>query len=248
MTSAVHIRSLKGKRTTVPPTPGRPAANREPRSATLDAEARASHQLEMSETTEIRSICVYCGSSTGDDPAYAEAAEALGAAIARAGLQLVFGGGSCGLMGVVANTALAHGGKVTGIIPGFLDEREVALPTVSELQVVPDMHTRKRLMFEKSDAFVALPGGIGTLEELTEQLTWIQLGRHTKPLIIADVGGFWRPLLSLFAHMHNAGFIRPGYEVRYMVAERIEDVIPMLRAAPRHAKQVGEEEIIGERF
>lgn len=243
MTSAVHIRSLGRERTAAPLEPGRQTTG-----AALDARARASHQTAMSDTREIRNICVYCGSSTGDDPVYAEAAEALGAAIARAGIGLVFGGGSCGLMGVAAGAALAHGGKVTGIIPGFLDEREIALPTVSELQVVPDMHTRKRLMFEKSDAFVALPGGIGTLEELTEQLTWIQLGRHSKPLIIADIGGFWKPLLSLFAHMRNAGFIRPGYEVRYMVAERVEDVIPMLHAAASHARQEVDEKAIGQRF
>jgi uncharacterized protein (TIGR00730 family) len=184
---------------------------------------------------EIRNVCVYCGSSRGDDPRYAAAAEALGKALARADVGLVFGGGSCGLMGVVARAALAAGGRVTGIIPGFLDEREIALPGLSELVVVPDMHTRKRLMFEKSDAFVALPGGIGTLEELAEQLTWIQLGRHGKPLVIADVGGFWRPLLDLFAHMRNEGFIRTEYEVRYQVAERVEDVLPMIFAATRHA-------------
>jgi hypothetical protein len=201
----------------------------------------------MSDIRKIDRVCVYCGSSAGDDPIFAQAAEALGAALAREKMELVFGGGSCGLMGVVAGSALAHGAKVTGIIPGFLDEREVALPTVTELQVVPDMHTRKRLMFEKSDAFVALPGGIGTLEELTEQLTWIQLGRHSKPLVIADIGGFWKPLLSLFAHMRNAGFIRPGYEVRYMVAERIEDVIPMLRAT-RAPKDEGEEAGIKRHF
>ncbi|MBI3275808.1 MAG: TIGR00730 family Rossman fold protein [Methylocystis sp.] len=198
---------------------------------------------------KIRNICVYCGSSTGDDPIYAKAAEKLGVALAQAGIGLVFGGGSCGLMGVLARAALAHGGKVTGVIPGFLDETEVALRTVTELKVVSDMHTRKRLMFEKADAFIGLPGGLGTLEELTEQLTWIQLGRHAKPLVIADIGGFWRPLLSLFAHMRNAGFIRPDYEVRYMVAERIEDVLPMLRAAAQHPKkEKTAATIIGERF
>jgi uncharacterized protein (TIGR00730 family) len=197
---------------------------------------------------EIKNICVYCGSSTGDDPIYAEAAQALGAALAKAKIGLVFGGGSCGLMGAMARATLAHGGKATGIIPDFLDEREIALPGVTDLQIVPDMHTRKRLMFEKADAFVALPGGIGTLEELTEQLTWIQLGRHAKPLVIADIGGFWRPLLSLFAHMHNAGFIRPGYEVRYMVAERVEDVIPMIRAATRRPRERAETTAIVEKF
>jgi hypothetical protein len=219
----------------------------EARADALDAGAAARHHHVMSDIRKIERICVYCGSSAGDDPTFTQAAEALGAALAREKMELVFGGGSCGLMGVVARAALAHGAKVTGIIPGFLDEREVALPTVTELQVVPDMHTRKRLMFEKSDAFVALPGGIGTLEELTEQLTWIQLGRHSKPLVIADIGGFWKPLLSLFAHMHNAGFIRPGYEVRYMVAERVEDVIPMLRAV-HLPKSEGQEQDIERHF
>jgi len=182
----------------------------------------------------IGNVCVYCGSSAGVDPRYGAAAAALGRALASAGMGLVFGGGSCGLMGITARAALEAGGKVTGIIPGFLDEREIALDGLTELTVVPDMHTRKRLMFEKSDAFVALPGGIGTLEELTEQMTWVQLGRHKKPLVVADIGGFWRPLLSLLAHMRNEGFIREGYEVRYMVAERVEDIVPMLLASARH--------------
>jgi uncharacterized protein (TIGR00730 family) len=194
--------------------------------------------------SEVRSVCVYCGSSEGNDPLYAAAAEALGASLARARISLVFGGGSCGLMGVLARSVLEHGGEVAGIIPDFLDEREIALREATELHIVGDMHTRKRMMFERADAFVALPGGIGTLEELTEQLTWIQLGRHSKPLVIADIGGFWRPLLSLFAHMHNAGFIRPGYEVRYMVAERIEDVVPMIRKVARRPREEIEATIV----
>jgi hypothetical protein len=147
-------------------------------------------------------------------------------------------------MGVLARSVLEHGGDVTGVIPDFLDEREIALRESTELHIVGDMHTRKRMMFERADAFIALPGGIGTLEELTEQLTWIQLGRHAKPLVIADIGSFWRPLLSLFAHMHNAGFIRPGYEVRYMVAERIEDVVPMIRKAARRPREEIEATIV----
>lgn len=189
---------------------------------------------------KIKNICVYCGSAEGDDPRYAIAAENFGRALAKAGIGLVFGGGSCGLMGVVARSTLNAGGRVTGIIPGFLDEREIALQGLTDLIVVDDMHTRKRLMFEKSDAFVALPGGIGTLEELTEQLTWIQLGRHTKPLVIADIAGFWRPLLSLFAHMHNSGFIREGYDVRYLVAERIEDILPMIFTTARRMPEIAE--------
>jgi uncharacterized protein (TIGR00730 family) len=198
--------------------------------------------------SEINNICVYCGSSTGDDPIYLHAAETLGRAIAAQGMRLVFGGGSCGLMGAVARATLRAGGKVTGIIPHFLDEREIALEGLTELQIVQDMHTRKRLMFEKADAFVALPGGIGTLEELAEQLTWIQLGRHAKPLVIVDIGGFWRPLLALLAHMRNAGFIRAGYEVRYMVAERVEDVVPMIQTAARHAREGAVAEALDERF
>lgn len=186
--------------------------------------------------TEIKHVCVYCGSSTGEDPVFADAAEALGRAIADAGAGLVYGGGSNGLMGIVARTVLARGGHVTGIIPDFLSTKERQFKEVNELVVVPDMHTRKRLMFERADAFVALPGGIGTLEELVEQLTWVQLDQHDKPVVLADIGGFWRPLLDLLAHMRNNGFIRPDMEVRYGVAEKIADVMPMLQAhADRNA-------------
>lgn len=187
---------------------------------------------------QIKNICVYCGSSKGNAPAYAEAAEKLGFALANAGIGLVFGGGSQGLMGILARATLSAGGKVTGIIPDFLDELETTLREVTQLHIVQDMLTRKRLMFETSDAFVVLPGGIGTLEELTEQLTLTRLGRHAKPIVLIDIGGFWRPLLSLFAHMHSAGFLGPGYEIHYMVAERVEDAIPMILAV---AKRQGPE-------
>jgi len=197
---------------------------------------------------EVRNICIYCGSAEGHDPNHAMAAAALGRALAQAGIGLVFGGGACGLMGVAARAALEAGGRATGIIPEFLDAREIAMPELSELIVVPDLHTRKRLMFEKSDAFVALPGGIGTLEELAEQLTWIQLGRHRKPLVVADIGGFWRPLLGLVAHMRNEGFIRREYEVRYLVAERVEDVLPMILAAARRTPEGLETAGVTERF
>ncbi len=176
----------------------------------------------------MNNICVYCGSSAGADPAFVAAANDLGRRIGEAGLGLVYGGGANGLMGVVARATLASGGRVCGIIPEFLKQRENTLAEAQDLVVVPDMHTRKRMMFERADAFVALPGGIGTLEEVVEQLTWVQLGRHTKPVVIADIGGFWRPLLSLFAHMRNSGFIRQEFELRYLVAEKIEDVLPMI--------------------
>jgi uncharacterized protein (TIGR00730 family) len=196
----------------------------------------------------IRSICVYCGSGFGADPVFAENAAALGRAMAQQGIRLVYGGGNVGLMGTVAQATLDHGGYVTGIIPEFLKSREKLLDDVQETIVVPDMHTRKRLMFEKADAFVALPGGIGTLEELVEQMTWAQLGRHTKPILMLSTKGFWKPLLTLFAHMRDQGFIRQGLELNYLVAERVEDVIPMLEASARRIGLVGNEEMIEERF
>jgi len=179
----------------------------------------------------IEKVCVYCGAGDGDDPRFGEAADALGAALAAAKIGLVYGGGGDGLMGRVARATLKGGGAVTGIIPSFLMRKEHALVEAQELLIVKNMHERKQAMFDRADAFVALPGGIGTLEELVEQMTWAQLDRHTKPILIADVAGFWRPLLALFSHMNSAGFIRQGFELRYLVAERIGDVVPMLRAA-----------------
>ena len=183
---------------------------------------------------EIRNICVYCGSAPGDDPQFRAAAAELGAHLAHEKIGLVYGGGNNGLMGVLANSALDNGGHVIGIIPEFLKRRELGFDAAQELVTVPDMHTRKRMMFERADAFVALPGGVGTLEELVEQLTWVQLGRHKKPVILADVGGFWRPLLSLLAHMREQGFIKPEFEVRYLVAEKVGDIIEIAR----HAQQM----------
>ncbi len=189
--------------------------------------------------SQLRNVCVYCGSASGDDPLYAAAAQALGVALAQADLGLVYGGGNNGLMGVVARSVLEAGGRVTGIIPDFLEKREQMLHEAQDLVIVPDMHTRKRMMFERADAFVALPGGVGTLEELVEQLTWVQLGRHRKPVLIADVGGFWRPLLLLFAHMRDKAFIRQDTEVHYLVSEKIEDIVPMLKKATQFAAREG---------
>ena len=148
---------------------------------------------------QLRSICVYCGSGHGNDPAFTEAAVQLGRDMARAGITLVYGGGNVGLMGVVARAVLDNGGHVVGIIPEFLKAREIMIPDAQELIVVPDMHTRKRIMFDRADAFVALPGGVGTLEELVEQMTWAQLGQHKKPILLANVRNFWKPLLVLRA-------------------------------------------------
>jgi uncharacterized protein (TIGR00730 family) len=189
----------------------------------------------MTDMNKIKTVCVYCGSGPGTNPHFVEAAIAFGKALAEGGIRLVYGGGSIGLMGAVATSVLDHGGTVTGIRPGFLTARENALKRVQELIVTPDMHERKRLMFEHSDAFVALPGGIGTLEELVEQLTWQQLGRHTKPVLLANIDGFWEPLLALLAHMRATQFIRASLAVDILKAERVEDILPRLQAAAARA-------------
>ena len=191
--------------------------------------------------SKIKTICVYCGSGPGTNPRFVEAAKAFGKILADNGIRLVYGGGSIGLMGAVATSTLDHGGTVTGIIPDFLTIRENALKRVQELIVTPDMHERKRLMFENSDAFVALPGGVGTLEELDEQLTWQQLGRHSKPVLIANIEGFWEPLLSLLSHMRATQFIRPSLAVDILKAERVEDILPRLREAAARARKGSEE-------
>jgi uncharacterized protein (TIGR00730 family) len=191
----------------------------------------------MTDKNKIKTVCVYCGSGPGTNPRFVEAAKALGKALAEGGIRLVYGGGSIGLMGAVATSVLDHGGTVTGIIPDFLTIRENALKRVQELIVTPDMHERKRLMFERSDAFVALPGGIGTLEELVEQLTWQQLGRHSKPVLIANIEGFWEPLLALLAHMRATHFIRASLAVDILKAERVEDILPRLQAAAARAPE-----------
>ena len=188
-------------------------------------------------TNKIKTVCVYCGSGPGTNPRFVETAIALGKAFAENDIRLVYGGGSVGLMGAVATSVLDHGGSVTGIIPDFLTTRENALKRVQEMIVTPDMHERKRLMFERSDAFVALPGGIGTLEELVEQLTWQQLGRHAKPILLANIDGFWEPLLALLAHMRATAFIRPTLTVDILKAERVEDILPRLRAAAALASE-----------
>jgi uncharacterized protein (TIGR00730 family) len=203
--------------------------------------------MSKSGMSTIRKVCVYCGSSAGDEPQFGEAAEELGRALGAEGVGLVYGGGGEGLMGRLARATLAAGGSVTGVIPRFLIRKEHALTVAQEMVVVDTMHERKQAMFDRADAFVALPGGIGTLEELVEQLTWAQLNRHTKPILIADIGGFWRPLMSLIAHMRIEGFIREGFDLRYLVAERIEDVLPMLSAAQRRLSELEPQDAVSPR-
>ena len=189
----------------------------------------------------IRNVCVFCGSGSGKSPLFAESAQIFGKSLAEAGVGLVYGGGGLGLMGEVARAVLAHKGHVTGIIPSFLSEKERMLRDVQELIVTEDMHQRKRLMFERSDAFVALPGGIGTLEELVEQLTWSQLGRHTKPIVLANIDGFWDPLCALLDHMRTQAFIRESMAVRFITVDRAEDILPAIAAAaPEQPKENAE--------
>jgi uncharacterized protein (TIGR00730 family) len=180
----------------------------------------------------IRTICVYCGSGPGSDPAFVAAARAFGRILAKSRIGLVFGGGSVGLMGALANAVLDHGGTITGVMPQFLVNREHALNR-GEMIVTRDMHERKQRMFELADAFVALPGGVGTLEEVVEQMTWAQLGHHKKPILLASIKQFWAPLCALLDHMQALHFIRSGLDVNYLVAEQVEDILPMLIQAAR---------------
>lgn len=188
----------------------------------------------------IRSICVYCGSQPGQNPAYMEAGRALGRAMAENGLRLVYGGGTRGIMGAVSSAVLSSGGEVTGIIPEFLMDKEASrnsLGALSELIVTRDMHERKHRMFEQSDAFVTLPGGIGTLEEIVEIMTWGQLGRHRKPMVFANVGGFWDPMMELLKHMSGEGFIHTQHLVRPLVIDDISDVVPAIFKAAKAASE-----------
>jgi uncharacterized protein (TIGR00730 family) len=200
-----------------------------------------SKKRERGSSGSIRNVCVYCGSGLGKNPSYTAAARTLGAELAGHGIGLVYGGGSLGLMGEVARSTLDHGGRVTGIIPSFLTDKEQMMRDADELIVTADMHERKRIMFERSDAFVALPGGVGTLEELVEQLTWVQLGRHTKPVVVANIDGFWNPFLSLLTHMKADTFIRPGLEVSFTVVDDARAIVPAIMAAAlKHAQPVDE--------
>jgi uncharacterized protein (TIGR00730 family) len=182
-------------------------------------------------SSKIRRICVYCGSGPGVDPAFVESARAFGAILAGNNIGLIFGGGSVGMMGAIAKSVVDHGGQVTGIIPEFLVAREHAMRGADNLIVTRDMHERKRKMFEMADAFVAMPGGIGTLEEIVEQITWVQLGRHRKPILLANIKNFWDPLCALIDHMKSLEFIRDDLNFDLLVADKVEDILPLLQKA-----------------
>ena len=178
----------------------------------------------------VESVCVFCGSSDAADPAYLRAAANLGKALAAADLRLIYGGGGVGLMGACARAAHDAGGRVLGIIPDFLVGREKALESVEHV-VVANMHERKMLMFERSDAFVVLPGGVGTLEEVVELLSWRRLELHAKPVVFYNPGGFWRPLFELFQHTVDARLTPPEFMDAWTAVERIEEVTPLLQSA-----------------
>ncbi|MEJ2123486.1 MAG: TIGR00730 family Rossman fold protein [Alphaproteobacteria bacterium] len=176
-----------------------------------------------------KAICVYCGASNGVDSVFARAAKALGHVMAQENINLVYGGASVGLMGEVARAVLANSGHVTSIRPPGLPLNEAPLDEVQEYIPVDSLHERKMKMYERSDAFVALPGGVGTLEELVEQITWSQLGMHSKPVIIANINGYWSPLLDLLDHMKNTGFIADHLQLKYHAVSDVKAIIPLVQ-------------------
>ncbi len=178
-----------------------------------------------------KNICVYCGSGKGANGAYSKAATFLGRAMAENSIGLVYGGASIGLMGEVARGVRHNGGHVTGVIPRFLTKHEVVFSEAQEMVYTETMQERKHIMAERSDAFVALPGGIGTLEELVEMMTLAQLARHQKPIILVNIDDFWDPLINLFDHMRQEEFIRSEIPLQFNVAHAAEDIVPMIRSA-----------------
>jgi len=184
---------------------------------------------------DIGSICIYCGSSLGHDSRFREGAATLGRLIAEAGVELIYGGANIGLMGIAADAALAAGGRVIGVMPHDLKWAELAHQGLHELIVVKSMHDRKRVMFERSDAFVALPGGFGTLDETFEIITWKQIGLHDKPIVLVDNDGYWKPLGALLDHVIAEGFARPEARTLFTVVESAGAVLPALAALPEPA-------------
>jgi uncharacterized protein (TIGR00730 family) len=179
----------------------------------------------------LRSVCVFCGSSTPPDVRYRDVARDLGVLLAQRGIGLVYGGGRAGLMGELADAALSQGGRVTGVIPAGLFSREIGNTGVTELHEVASMHERKQLMYDLSDAFVALPGGLGTLDELAEVTAWSQLGLHAKPVVLLDVDGFWEPLIAQLDRMVSTGFIKPASRKLVRLALSAEEAFGVLASA-----------------
>ncbi len=182
--------------------------------------------------TKIHSLGVFCGSKTGADAAHAKTARRLGAMLVEKGVRLVYGGGAIGLMGVVAETVINGGGQVTGVIPDFLMKYEVGNPGVTELIVVSSMHERKRRMFDAADGFLVLPGGLGTLDETFEIITWKQLQLHTKPIVILNANAYWRHFTALVDSIIEGDFAHPAVRELFTVVDGLDDVFPALDTAP----------------
>lgn len=187
---------------------------------------------------EIHSLCVLCGSHEGIDPAYRNAAKDLGARMAHRGVRLIYGGGAIGLMGVLADAVLSRGGAVVGVIPDFLMKWEVGHASLSDLVITDSMHARKTRMFAMADGFVVLPGGLGTLDETFEIITWKQLRLHNKPIVVLDVGGYWATLLALIDQAVASGFASPAVTGLFRVVDSPDKVFPALEAAPKAEKDV----------
>ena len=182
--------------------------------------------------SQLSAVCIYCGSAVGRNARHQEAARRFGHDLGSRGIRLIYGGGRVGLMGEVADAALAAGGKVVGVIPEHLESREKGHHGLTELRVVRSMHERKNLMFELADAFVVLPGGLGTLDEAFEMITWRQLGLHDKPIAFADVDGYWSSFADLVAHVIRHGFASPDVTQHYLMVAEIDDIIPALLRQP----------------
>ncbi len=184
--------------------------------------------MTQSGLSELTSLCVFCGSRTGDSPAFESAARELGAEMASRDMALVYGAGSIGIMGILADAMHVNGGRITGIIPEFLDDIEVGRHDIQEFIVTPSMHERKAKMFQMSDAFVVLPGGLGSLDETFEIITWRQLGLHDKPIIIANIDGYWTPLIELIETTINRGFAGPESTDLYTVVDDVPGIFTAL--------------------
>ncbi|MCP2669415.1 TIGR00730 family Rossman fold protein [Maricaulaceae bacterium EIL42A08] len=178
----------------------------------------------------MKSVCVYCGSNFGSDPIYTETARAMGRTLAERGLRLVYGGGQVGLMGAVADACIDAGGDVLGVIPDFLHHKEIAHPRVQDMHIVSSMHERKLMMADHADAFVAMPGGLGTMEELFEVWTWSQLGRHKKPVALLNMKGYWDKLVGFLDHMRDEGFVESRHRDMLLSAETPDAVLDALES------------------
>lgn len=179
----------------------------------------------------IKSVCVYCGSRTGDEPSHATVAKEIGTILAKNNFKIVFGAGSIGMMGIVARSAIAAGGDVIGVIPEHLNDIEITQPGLTEIHITPNMHERKSIMFNKSDAFVLLPGGLGSMDEFFEILTWSQLDLHSNPIIILNHKDYWRPLLNLIDHIIEEDFAAVKCRSLFQVVDTVEGVIEILKTS-----------------